>query len=193
MIQKINRLSALLLIVVIMAACSDDDKMPDQKFSFEGKKISLANAKVYLASEATLGDHLTRSYYITDGTYIGGNGLDLANYTSETYALVIRIGVPQGEDITPGDFPQYAATLDAPDNVNFSHITFVSSNYRFQTTNNVTNGPALMIAGGVDPDETIIFRFDGSLTRYFVVTEEPEGQFPGTFHVKGVVIDKRPT
>lgn len=191
MLGKKN-LSVLLLTAVIAGACSDDEKVPDQKFSFEGKNVSLANANLYLASEVIENDHLTRNYYISDGVYSGGEGRNLANYVNATYALVITVGVPKAGDVVPGNFPQYQVTVDTPEDSNFSHITFVSSNYRFQTTNNVTNGPAVSVAGGVDPGETMILRFNGSLTRYFVVTEEAEGQFPGTFHFKGTVQDERP-
>lgn len=181
-----------LLTVMTIAACSDDDQMPQQKFSFEGKNVSLANAKLYLASEAIVNDHLTRNYYISDGTYTGGDGRDLTSYTGATYALAIRIGVPKAGQIEPGSFPQYSTPLNPAENSKFSQITFVSTNYRFQTSANTVNGSAVVISGGVHPDETMTLQFSGSLTRYFVITEEPEGPFSGKFHVKAKVVDKRP-
>lgn len=192
MMRRKSMVSVLVLAAVMISACSGDEKVPDQKFSFEGKNVSLANARLYLASETIVDDHLIRDYYISDGNYIGGEGRNLASYVNATYALAIKIGVPKTGDVVHGDFPQYEEIADVPEESNFSHITFISSNYRFQTSLNVTNGPAVNIAGGVEPEDTMIIRFNGQLSRYFVVTEELDGQYPGTFHFKGTVQDERP-
>ena len=120
----------LSFVVVMLGACSDDDEKvsPENKnkFAFLGDPISMKHANLYLLYESPDGNgHITREYFVTDGTYRAGGGWNLIDYNNATYLLALQIGVPEvTESLSAGEYPLYYSFSEAPETSNIAWITF---------------------------------------------------------------------
>jgi hypothetical protein len=195
MMMKMKSVFAGVLAVAMVAlsACGDDDTSPRSQFKFDGEStVSLSDGNLYLVESGSFGTgHEYRNYFISDGTYEGGDGSDLTDYNDATYVLAVRLAVPEGEDVTTGDYPLYDNIEDLPLSGSLAWLSLeTEDDVEFQTPNGTIDGDEVSISGGVDDGDRMTIRFSGTLTNSTGIEDEDS---EGKIYFKGEVQDVRPT
>jgi hypothetical protein len=180
----------LAMAVVLLAACGDDDKTPESQFDFNGDAVLLAGANLYLTYQGQDGGgHLYRDYFITNGTFTGGDEWDIGNYENATYLIAVEAGVPVAEgELSPGKYPLYESFSDAPETSNVGWVSFKSNVDYYYT--DVIGGDPVTLSGSFDDGEIMTISFKGSL---HYETEGGSELVKGKLYFKGEVQDVRET
>lgn len=188
----------LAIATLLLSACGDDDNAsPKEQFSFDGETVTLKDANLYLTYETEYNEtHMYRDYFITDGTYVDGDGWDLDDYTDATYYIAVELGVPIEEEFGAGEFPLFDSFSDTPPNSNMSYVYFESGEdeafVEYFVPDDLVGGDPVVVSGGTDDGETMTLKFNGTLTYYyFNGTDWVEDDVEGKFYFKGEVEDVR--
>jgi hypothetical protein len=192
----------LVLVAVLLSACSGDNEKPSLQFVFDGNKINLKGAKLYLTEQGNSGsgDHIYRRYAISDGEYTNGGigkGWNLDNYTGATFLLGIRLNVPNGEQFAAAEFPLFVSSNLATENQNYGYVLFRSGEgdelvEYYHKDENEDHSPVI-VSGGFEDGEKMTLKFSGKLT---FKHKDPnsanwvEETVSGKFYFSGTVQDK---
>lgn len=186
--------SLLVIFTVSLSGCKDDDEAtPKLELRVDGETFSLEDAQIFLRLQ---GEHegpqtlLTKTYVITDGEIVSGNGYYMEDYEDATYFIFLQLGIPEGNEWAAGEFVQYRNWGEVPAGGNASFITsgFLQSNQHILTTPPDMENDAVIISGGFNPDEKITIRLNGKLQYYrmdeneewVISNEESKLNFSGT-------------
>lgn len=185
--------SMLAVAVLLFSACGDDDDAsPKSQFKFEEEDaVTLKDANLYLVYEDEDGDgHIYRDYFITDGTYVDGDGWSLEDYTNATYVMAVELGVPvEDETLSDGKYPMYASFSDAPESSRISWISFeTSGGVYYEIPNGSMGDDDIEISGDYDDGDKMTIKFNGTLTHYGDENVAADGKV----YFKGEVQDVRP-
>lgn len=188
----------LAIAALLLTACGDDEKTAlKEQFSFDGETVSLSNANLYLTYEDTYNDtHVYRGYFITDGTFVEGDGWGLSDYAGATYYIGVELGTPVAGEIGAGEFPLFESYNDTPANSNMGYVYMESGEddayFEYYVPDDQVNGNPVVVSGGVEDGENMTLKFSGTLTYYhFNGTNWVDESATGKFYFKGEVEDVR--
>ncbi len=183
--------SALAIVLLLLSACGDDDKVtPKSQFDFVGDATSLKDANIYLLYEDddAGNGHMYREYFITDGTYDGGDGWDLGDYLDATYVIALQVGGPMDDELSKGSYPLYASFSDAPETSKISWISFDTVDEYYETPNDAMGEESIKLSGGFDDGDMMTISYNGSLE---YSEDETDDEVSGKLYFKGEVQDMR--
>ncbi|HMV07663.1 MAG TPA: hypothetical protein PK325_00275 [Cyclobacteriaceae bacterium] len=173
--------------ILLLAACGDDEKpKPKQEFTFGDQTISLKDANIFIDYNGTFnGTHVYRDYYITDGA---------ANGSGATYYIEFELAVPEGEQISEGEYPAFYNWSSASETSNIGYVYAESGEdnqyVEIDLLEDADGSDKIVVSGGVDDGETMTVKFNGDVSYYYFdgtnwVTETVAGKF----YANGVVED----
>jgi len=179
----------------LIAACSEPAVEKKQAMAFHvGNTIDLdlTDANLYFVQEDSysVGSEpvrAVRGYVITDGTFVSGAGVDLADYNEATYVIVIGLQSKNNESIVTGNYYQNRDwNIDNYPNPATWNGTERLSFLGYKNTDNVTdpsyilvetvsdndgipntNGNPVVITGGVEDGDTMVIKFNGVLDIWY--------------------------
>ena len=192
-LKKVLSITAVIGIM-ILGACGDDEPSRKEQFAFEGKTFGLKEANFYLTDVSTYDGRQYREYLITDGEYTDG-------FEGSTYFIEVEFADEVDEDdFETGKFPQWYSWDDVPETSAMSYLEAWSESegdadyFYFWTPEEAQNDDhdPIVISGGINDDQTMTLKFDGTLMYEYYDTDTEEyieELASGKFYVKGKVED----
>ncbi len=181
----------LAITMLLLSACGDDEKAtPKSQFAFLGDPVSLKDANLYLAYEDNNDGygHMYREYFITDGTYDGGDAWDVGDYIDATYVIAIQLGAPAENELTRGNYPLYESFSEAAETSNISWISFDSNNAYYFTPESAGGEESIQLSGGFDDGERMTIMYNGPLE---YSSDDTDDDIEGKLYFRGKVQDVR--
>ena len=184
----------LLVTTIFIGACSSDSEKPEEKFKADNESFSLKNAKLYLTYSGNYsnsnGDFVRRDYTISDGTFVAGNGWDLAHYTDATYLFAFELFTPSDTDFLQGNYLSLYSLNTMTDNSVYFYGESTSENEYYESTGETSDN--FNIGGGMEPGETMTIKFNGGLSHWQLIENSwLETPFTGSIFVTAKVEDVR--
>jgi hypothetical protein len=175
------------IFTVLLSACGDDEKAkPKQQFTFGDQTISLEGANIFIDYNGTFNEtHIYRDYFITDGD---------ANGNGSTYYIEFELAVPEGEEITEGEYPAFYNWSSAEGTSNISYLYAESGEdeqyVEIDLLEDADGSDKIVVSGGVGDGETMTVKFKGNVAYYhFDGTNWITETVSGKFYAKGEVDD----
>jgi hypothetical protein len=181
----------LAMAMLLLSACGDDEKAaPKSQFDFEGDAVTLKDANLYLAYEDNNdgNGHMYREYFITDGTYDGGDAWDVTDYIDATYVIAIQVGGPMENELAKGSYPLYESFSEAAATSNISWVSFDSSEAYYFTPEGAEGEESIQLSGGFDDGDRMTITYNGPLE---FSDDDTADDIEGKLYFRGDVQDVR--
>ncbi|MEO7992021.1 MAG: hypothetical protein ABI663_20890 [Chryseolinea sp.] len=179
----------LLAFALTLVNCGGDDESPALQATVEGKKISLKNAKIYLANEDTYNDYTYRDYFISDGVPNNSSPWSLSDYDDATFFIAVELATKSVDGLSSGTYPAIdnwsTATGDKIAYLYYEVAVPGGDPLEYDNPSDVA-GPNVVVKGKFDGDDTMTLSFSGNM-----VNDDTEELVATNVYFSGKVVDIR--